>query len=76
MKATQKMMDFFQQAEQMLTEERPFNKDRWQDMIKYLRTTHLFKQEEKQNTLPSLLSSMIKNKLKPMKGHHRRNLTT
>ena len=48
MKATQKMMDFFQQAEQMLTEERPFNKDRWQDMIKYLRTTHLFKQEEKQ----------------------------
>ena len=41
MKATQKMMDFFQQAEQMLTEERPFNKDRWQDMIKYLRTTHL-----------------------------------
>ena len=43
MKATQKMMDFFQQAEQMLTEERPFNKDKWQDMIKYLRTTHLFK---------------------------------
>ena len=43
MKATQKMMDFFQQAEQMLTEERPFNKDRWQDMVKYLRTTHLFK---------------------------------
>ena len=42
MKATQKMMDFFQQAEQMLTEERPFDKDRWQDMIKYLRTTHLF----------------------------------
>ena len=41
MKATQKMMDFFQQAEQMLTEERPFNKDRWQEMIKYLRTTHL-----------------------------------
>ena len=41
MKATQKMMDFFQQAEQMLTEERAFNKDRWQDMIKYLRTTHL-----------------------------------
>jgi len=29
MKATQKMMDFFQQAEQMLTEERPFNKDKW-----------------------------------------------
>lgn len=29
MKATQKMMDFFQQAEQMLTEERPFNKEKW-----------------------------------------------
>ena len=42
MKATQKMMDFFQQAEQMLTEERPFNKDKWQDMVKYLRTTHLY----------------------------------
>ena len=29
MKATQKMMDFFQQAEQMLTEERPFQKEKW-----------------------------------------------
>ena len=27
LKATQKMMDFFQQAEQMLTEERAFDKE-------------------------------------------------
>ena len=32
----------------MLTEEIPFNKYKWLEMIKFLRTTDLFNQEEKQ----------------------------
>lgn len=36
MKTTEKMMDLFFEAEQMLTEDIPFDKNKWQDMIKYL----------------------------------------
>ena len=36
MKTTEKMMDLFYEAEQMLTEDIPFDKHKWKAMIKYL----------------------------------------
>ena len=41
---TEKMMDFFEQGEQMLTEQLPFNQHKWASMMNEMRQADLFKQ--------------------------------
>ena len=45
MKATETVMDILNRAEHVLTEEVPFNKDQWDEMMMYLKTVHLFSVE-------------------------------
>lgn len=42
MKATDNIVDILNRAEHILTEEVPFNRDQWQEMMQYLKTIHLF----------------------------------
>ena len=46
MKATQKMMNFFDQAEEMITEKVPFNKKKWLSIIKNMSKTRPFQRQE------------------------------
>ncbi len=39
---TKEMMDFFAIAESMITEQTPYSKKNWTNVIEYLKTTHLF----------------------------------
>ena len=46
MMGTEKMMDFFNSFEQMLSGEVPMDKEKWEEQVKYLKTHNPFKPGE------------------------------
>lgn len=40
--ATKKLQKWFGKAEEMLSDSTPFSESKWYEMMKYLKTTHLF----------------------------------